>query len=112
MSSHVVSTRAYLSVFAALLVMTALTTWVAYIDLGVGNTVVALSIASIKAILVLLIFMHVRWSSRLVQIIAASGLLFFFFLISFTYADYASRQQVRGWEPIESEETAAEPRGH
>jgi cytochrome c oxidase subunit 4 len=103
MSSHVVQTRAYLGVFATLLVLTALTTWVAFIDMGVGNTIVALTIASVKAILVLLIFMHVRWSSRLVQILAATGVLFFFFLISFSYADYTSRQRVKGWEPIQLE---------
>lgn len=107
MSAHVVSTRAYLGVFVALLVLTALTTGVAFLDLGVGNTVVALSIASVKATLVLLIFMHVRWSSRLVQILAASGLVFLTILVSFTYAEFVSRRRVSGWDPIEKS-TASE----
>lgn len=97
---HLVSTRTYVGVFAALLALTALTTAVAFVDLGVGNTVVALTIAGLKAALVLLVFMHLRWSSRLVRILAAAGLLFFFFLLAFTYADVVSRRQLEGWEPI------------
>jgi len=60
MSDHVVPTRVYYTVFAALLVLTALTVWIAFYDLGVLNDVAALGIAAIKATLVVLFFMHVR----------------------------------------------------
>ncbi len=60
MSQHIVSVRSYVFVFLALLSLTALTTGVAFIDLGSMNTVIALVIAATKMLLVMLIFMHVR----------------------------------------------------
>ena len=95
MSSHAVPTRYYLGVFLALLVLTAVTTWVAYIDLGVGNTIVALLIAGTKATLVLLIFMHLRWSSRLTWVFAASGFFFLIVLITLTLSDFLSRDYLK-----------------
>jgi cytochrome c oxidase subunit 4 len=64
MTNHVVPPRVYLAVFAALLVLTATTTAVAFVDLGVMNVVVMLAIAIVKAVLVVLFFMHVRYSPR------------------------------------------------
>ena len=91
MSGHRVALRLYLGVFAALIALTGLTVWVAFIDLGPLNTVVALAIAIVKALLVIFIFMHIQWSSRLTQVIAASG--FFWLLIAFFFvlADYLTR---------------------
>jgi cytochrome c oxidase subunit IV len=76
----VVSIRIYALVFLALLVLTALTTAIAFVDLGGGwNNVVALTIAVAKAVLVILYFMHVRYSDKLTWVFLGAG--FFWLLI-------------------------------
>ncbi len=72
---HVSSVGTYVVVFVTLLVLTAVTTWVGYLELGVFNNIVALCIAVTKGCLVVLFFMHARHTSRLVQIVLLSGLL-------------------------------------
>src|SRR5262249_12249705 len=98
----------YIGVFGLLLVMTILTVFVARFDLaekfkdvwllghisGNLNALVALTIAVIKATAVALIFMHVRWSSRLTQVIVVSGVFLLFIMLSFTVSDYYTRG---GW---------------
>lgn len=98
MSSHVLPLRVYYGVFFGLMGLTALTTWIAYLDLGAMNDVVALSIASVKAVFVLLYFMHVRYSGRLIWVFAAGG--FFWLVIFFVLilSDYATRIPVPGWD--------------
>jgi cytochrome c oxidase subunit 4 len=101
MSSHVVSTKLYLLIFAALIVFTGLTTGVAFIDLGKWNTVVALAIAVCKATLVALFFMHLRWSSGLLRLVLVSACLWFAILVTLTLADEFTRQWIpapSGWE--------------
>lgn len=98
MTAHPVSTRLYFAVFGALLALTAVTTAVAFYDLGALNTVVALGIASVKAMLVVLYFMHVRWSNNVVRIFACVGLLFLLILFTFTVTDYSSRPLIAGWQ--------------
>ncbi len=94
MSEHIVSRTVYFVIFGALLVGTALTYYTATIDLGSGlNTVVALTIAVIKATLVVLYFMHVRYSSRLTWVIVASGLFWLAILFVLTASDYGSRHK-------------------
>jgi len=93
MSEHVLPRRVYYAVFAALLVLTALTVVAARFDLGPMNSVVALSIAVLKASLVVLFFMHVKYGSRLVWVIVGAGVLWLFLMISITLGDYVSR----GW---------------
>ncbi len=93
---HVVSPGSYVAVFLALLVLTATTTAVAFVDLGPWNTVVALVIAFIKAALVVLIFMHIRWSSRMMKLVIVGGLFWLLILMGLTFSDFASR----GWLPI------------
>jgi cytochrome c oxidase subunit 4 len=88
---HVVSPRIYLTIFAALMVLTAVTVWVAFYDLAWLNVFVAVTIAVVKATLVILYFMHVRWSSRLTQVIVASGVIWFVILLVFTFSDYLTR---------------------
>ena len=95
MSGHIVPLRIYFAVFAALMLFTALTVWAAFQDFGTMNTVVALAIAAVKATLVILYFMHVRYSSGLVRISASIGFVFLMILLGFTIADVASR----GWVP-------------
>jgi cytochrome c oxidase subunit 4 len=97
MSEHIVSKKVYFLIFAALLVGTGLTYAAAKVDLdGVfpgANTVVALTIAVIKATLVVLYFMHVRYSSRLVLVIVVSGFFWLGILFALTMSDYLSRGQ-------------------
>jgi cytochrome c oxidase subunit 4 len=96
MSRHVVPRKVYFAVFTALIVLTATTTAVAFSDLGPWNTVVALGIAFIKATLVALFFMHVKYSPRLTQITVAGGLFWLVILIALTLSDFMSR----GWLKI------------
>jgi len=96
MAEHVSSPWLYLWVFAALMVFTGITVWVAYQDLGPLNDVVALTIAMIKALLVVLFFMHVRHSTRLTALTAVGGLFFLGILIAMTLNDYMSRFDVLG----------------
>lgn len=90
-----ISIRGYFAVFTALLALTALTTGVAFIDLGgIGNVAVALTIAVIKAVLVALYFMHLRYSSRLTIIFAGAGIFWLGIMIVLTLSDYLSRDWV------------------
>ena len=94
MSEHIVSLRIYLMIFLALLVGTGLTVIAAFYDFPWRfNTVVALTIATIKATLVVLYFMHVRYSMRLVWVIVASALFWLAILFALTFSDYLTR----GW---------------
>ncbi len=93
MSDHVVPLRIYYAIFAALLVLTAVTVGVAFVDLGPMNTVVALAIAVTKATLVILYFMHVRYSPRLTWLVVSGGFFWLAVLILFVMADEVSR----GW---------------
>ena len=96
MSEHVVPRSVYFLVFGALMVLTATTTAVSFVDLGPWNTVVALGIAFLKATLVVLFFMHVKYSPRLTQITVAGGLLWLAILILITLSDFMTR----GWLPV------------
>jgi cytochrome c oxidase subunit IV len=95
-AGHVAPKSMYYLVFAALVVGTIVTYLAALVDLGPLNNVVMLAIACTKAALVVLFFMHVRWSTRLTWVVAMSG--FFWLLILFTLgmADYMSRGWIRG----------------
>ena len=100
MSEHVASLKNYLLIFAALMVLTAVTIMVAFLDVGFLNTVVALGIASVKATLVVLYFMHLRYGGPLNKLFWVAGLLWLAILLSFTMSDYLTRQwmdQPRGW---------------
>lgn len=88
---HVVKPSVYIGIFLALLLLTALTTGVSFIDLGAFNAVIALAIACFKASLVVLFFMHIHYSSRLLKMTVAAGLFTFFLLITLTMTDYISR---------------------
>jgi len=99
---HIVPLPVYFLVFAALLVLTYVTVQVAHVDLGSPelltvrihlNVIVALVIAITKATLVVLFFMHVKYSPRLVQIIVASSVIWLAILLVITVGDYISR----GW---------------
>ena len=100
MSQHGDSLGTYLAVFATLLVFTAITVAVAFVDLGVMSNVVALGIATVKATLVLLFFMHVRGSSALTKVAIASGIVFFAILVAFTLSDTLTRQLLGTVRPL------------
>jgi cytochrome c oxidase subunit 4 len=96
MSEHIVPVKVYLMIFLVLLVGTALTVIAAYIDFPYGlNAIVAMTIAVAKATFVVLYFMHVRYSSRLIWVILASAFFWMALLFAFTLADYFTR----GWIP-------------
>lgn len=93
MSEHIVSKKMYFLIFGALMVLTIITVVAANIDLGSEklNTVVALAIAVTKAMLVILFFMHVRYSSRLTWVVVAGGFLWLLIMVGLTMSDYLSR---------------------
>jgi cytochrome c oxidase subunit 4 len=95
MSVHVVPIRIYVIIFTSLMVLTATTVAAAYMDLGPLNTVVALVIAVSKATLVILYFMHLRYSSSLTRLVVAGSFLWLLILLVITMTDYWSR----GWLP-------------
>ena len=88
---HIVGPGVYVVILFALLVGTGLTVWASFIDLGVWNPVIALAIATTKATLVVLYFMHVRYSSKLTMLTVGAGIFMFLTLISLTLADFISR---------------------
>ena len=99
MSEHIVPVKVYLAIFLALLVGTFLTVVAAFYDFPWRfNTVIALTIATIKATLVVLYFMHVRYSSRLVWVIITSALFWLAIMFALTLSDYWTRDWLSvGW---------------
>ena len=91
MSAKVTSPIAYLGVFAALMVLTFLTVWVAFQDLGAFNDLVAMAIAFTKTCLVVWIFMGMRNGSPLARLMAVGAFLWLIFLFALTLADYWTR---------------------
>ncbi len=96
MSEHIVSLKVYLIIFLALMLGTALTVWAGLQDFpGQLNVIIALTIAVTKATLVVLYFMHVRYSSRLVWLVFASALFWLAILFALTFSDYWTRDWFR-----------------
>lgn len=95
MSGHIVPVKVYVGVFLALIAFTLLTTGAASIDLGRWNTVVALAIAVTKMILVVLFFMHVKYSTGLTRIVILAGFFWLAILVALTLSD----ELTRGWTP-------------
>ena len=90
---HIVPTPIYYAIFATLLVLTGVTVAAAYVDLGRMNAVVALAIAGFKAVIVVLFFMHLKYSTRLVKLTLIAGLYWMGILLALTLSDYLTR----GW---------------
>ncbi len=94
MSEHIVQLKVYVTIFLVLLAGTALTVWAGLHDFpGKLNVIIALTIAVIKATLVVLYFMHARYSSRLIWVVFTSALFWLAILFAFTLGDYWTR----GW---------------
>ena len=96
MAEHVASIKMYVGVFLALMIGTFLTVAVAKVDLGPWNDIVMLTIAVTKAVLVILFFMHVKYSTRLTALTAIGGFVWLAILISLTLNDYITRFQFLG----------------
>ena len=94
MSEHIVSRQLYFLIFGALMILTGVTVAAAYFSLGSEklNTIVALAIAVTKATLVILYFMHVRYSPRLTWVVVTSGFFWLAIMITLTLSDYLTRQ--------------------
>jgi len=95
MSVHIVPRTTYFAVFGALMVLTILTVVAANFNFGPMNDVIAMTIAVSKMLLVLLFFMHVRYSSRLIWVIVASMFFWLIILLTLTLSDYLSRDFFR-----------------
>jgi cytochrome c oxidase subunit IV len=91
MSGHVSPKSTYYAIFGALMVLTAVTVGVAFINLGSLNFPVAIAIAITKATLVILFFMHAKYSSTLTKMFVATAFFFLFILLGLTMTDYLSR---------------------
>ena len=93
MSGHVSPKSTYYAIFGALMVLTGITVAAAFVNLGSFNFPVAISIAITKATLVILFFMHVKYSSRLTKMVVAMSFFFLAIMFGLTLTDYMSR----GW---------------
>ena len=87
----IVSPKVYALIFGALLVCTALTVGASYLEMGIFNPIVALGIAVFKAVLVVLFFMHVKYSSKLTKLTVGAGVFTFLILVGMSLSDYISR---------------------
>jgi cytochrome c oxidase subunit 4 len=91
-SEHIVSGKLYWLIWAILIVCTVLTAWIATVDLGKFNTVVALTIATFKASIVILIFMHVKYTSeKMTKAILLAAVFWLLLLLVLSLTDYSSR---------------------
>jgi cytochrome c oxidase subunit 4 len=92
MSEHISSVKLYVVIWLTLLVCTGLTVYAATIDLGLFNPIVALAIATTKAILVVLFFMHVKYAhEKLTKMVIVTAVFFFLILLALSMADYGTR---------------------
>jgi cytochrome c oxidase subunit 4 len=95
-TDHIVSPGTYLAIILTLLALTALTVFAAYINLGRLNIVAALAIATVKATLVVLFFMHAKYSPKRTKLVIMAGIFWLIILLFMTLSDYASRVDYRG----------------
>jgi cytochrome c oxidase subunit 4 len=93
MAEHLVTKSVYYAVFTTLIALTGITVAVSYIDLGPINSVAAIFIACLKAMIVVLYFMHVKFGTRLVKLTVIAGLYWMGILMTLTLSDYLTR----GW---------------
>ena len=92
MSEHIVPPKVYIAIFLSLMALTAATVAAAYVNLGALNIVVALAIATVKATLVVLYFMHARYSPKRTQLVIISAVFWLAILLALTLSDYSTRQ--------------------
>lgn len=100
MSGHISPKSVYYSIFGALMVLTGATVAAAFVNMGNLNFPVALGIATLKATLVVLYFMHVKYSSHMTKLLVVTGLFFLGLLMMETMVDYVTRGWLPGGGPI------------
>ena len=89
---HIISNKIYYGIWALLTVLTVVTALIAFVDLGPFNTVVALCIASLKAVVVVLFFMHVKYTSeRMTKVVVVAAVFWLLLLLVLSLADYGTR---------------------
>lgn len=88
---RIVQPGTYIAVYIALLVFTGITVAAAFVDLHILNPIIAVAIACIKAVIVILFFMHVIFQSKLIKMTVAAGFFTFLILVAMTLTDYLSR---------------------
>lgn len=88
---HIVGPGTYIAVYVTLLIFTGITVGAAFVDLGVLNPILAVGIACVKAMIVILFFMHVIYQSRLIKLTVGAGFFTFLILLTMTLTDYISR---------------------
>ena len=91
MSEHIVSPKVYIIIFASLMLGTGITVWAAFQNFGPLNIVIALGIATIKATLVVLYFMHARYSPHRTQLVFVCAIFWLAIMLGLTLADYGTR---------------------
>ena len=96
MTQHIDSVKTYAVIWITLLVLTVVTTLVAFVDLGPFSVVVALTIAVVKMMLVALFFMHLRHSTILTKVVVGGGMLWLGILLLLSLSDFVTR----GWLPV------------
>ena len=95
-TEHIVSPGTYLAIILTLLALTGITVFAAFVDLGRFNIVVALLIATVKATLVVLIFMHAKYAPERTKLVIIAGIFWLALLLFMTLSDYATRVDYRG----------------
>ena len=93
MSEHIVSPKVYIGIFLSLMVLTAATVAAAYVNLGPFNIVIALAIASVKATLVVLYFMHARYSPKRTHMVIIAAVFWLAIMLALTLSDYVTRDR-------------------
>jgi len=109
MKESLVPTKTYVRIWVALLVLLLLTWGLAQFNLGPFNTVAALLIALAKMTLVILVFMHVKYSSRLTWLFVAAGFIWFAIMVDLTLSDYLTRRPFQEPRPTPETRTAPAP---
>jgi cytochrome c oxidase subunit IV len=111
---HVASFGSYVAIFGLLMLLTGVTVFASRVDLGFMNVWVAVLIACVKASVVVLFFMHVKYSSPLIKLTAACGFVWLLFMFGLTFADYFGREMItppKAWitaKPLPPAPAAAE----
>jgi cytochrome c oxidase subunit 4 len=90
-SEHIVSPKIYIAIFLCLMVGTGLTVWAAFQNFGPFNIVIALGIATVKATLVVLYFMHARYSPKRTQLVIVCSVFWLAIMLALTLSDYNTR---------------------
>ena len=95
-TEHIVPPSTYIGIILTLMALTAATVAAAFVNLGRFNIVVALAIATVKATLVVLFFMHAKYSPKRTKMVILAGIFWLLILLFMTISDYASRIDYRG----------------